>query len=85
MELIRNETDNAKNGKPSGIRAKMNQLQDPQFIHELYKASQAGVPILLNVRGLCCLCRVHGLSSTIQVFSTLSRFLEHGRIYRFEN
>ena len=86
MELIRNETDNAKNGKPSGIRAKMNQLQDPQLIHELYQASQAGVPILLNVRGLCCLrARVHGLSPTIQVFSTLGRFLEHGRIYRFEN
>ena len=44
------------------------------------------VPILLNVRGLCCLrARVHDLSPTIQVFSTLGRFLEHGRIYRFEN
>ncbi len=54
-QLIRIEAENAKNGKPSGIRAKMNQLQDPQIIHELYQASQAGIPILLNVRGLCCL------------------------------
>ena len=64
----------------------MNQLQDPQIIHELYQASQAGVPILLNVRGLCCLKpRIPNLSPTIRVYSTLGRFLEHGRIFRFEN
>ncbi len=85
-QLIRIEAENAKNGKPSGIRAKMNQLQDPQIIHELYQASQAGVPILLNVRGLCCLKpRIPNLSPTIRVYSTLGRFLEHGRIFRFEN
>ena len=63
----------------------MNQLQDPQIIHELYQASQAGVPILLNVRGLCCLKpRIPNLSPTIRVYSTLGRFLEHGRIFSFE-
>ncbi len=86
VELIRREAVHAGEGRPSGIRAKMNQLQDPIVIRELYRASQAGVPISLNVRGLCCLKPgVPGLSGTIRVFSVLGRFLEHGRIYRFEN
>ena len=84
--LIRREAGHARAGRPCGIRAKMNQLQDPQMIRELYQASLAGVPIGLNIRGLCCLrAGVPGLSPTIQVFSTLGRFLEHSRIYRFEN
>jgi len=84
--LIRREAEHARAGRPCGITAKMNQLQDAQMIRELYEASQAGVPIVLNVRGLCCLrAGVPGLSPTIQVYSTLGRFLEHSRIYRFEN
>jgi polyphosphate kinase len=86
IALIRREAGHARAGRPCGIRAKMNQLQDTQMIRELYRASLAGVPIVLNVRGLCCLrAGVPGLSPTIQVYSTLGRFLEHSRIYRFEN
>jgi polyphosphate kinase len=85
-ELIRREARHSQEGRPSGIRAKMNQLQDTLIIRELYRANQAGVPISLNVRGLCCLrAGVSGLSDSIRVFSTLGRFLEHSRIYRFEN
>jgi polyphosphate kinase len=84
--LIRREADNCRAGKPAGIRAKLNQLQDRDIIRELYLASQAGVPISLNIRGLCSLrAGVPGLSETIRVFSILGRFLEHSRIYRFEN
>ncbi len=85
-ELIRREIGHAKAGRRCGIKAKMNQLQDPEIVRELYAASRAGVPISLNVRGLCILQPgVPGLSETIEVFSILGRFLEHGRIYRFEN
>ena len=86
IALIRREAEHARAGRPCGIQAKMNQLQDPQMIRELYRASLAGVPIVLNIRGLCCLrAGVPGLSPTIKVYSTLGRFLEHSRIYRFEN
>ena len=85
-ELIRKEVLNHQAGKPAGIKAKVNQLQDRKIIRELYLASQAGVPISLNVRGLCSLrAGVEGLSENIRVYSILGRFLEHSRIYRFEN
>ena len=86
VSLIRREAEHARAGRPCGIEAKLNQLQDRGIIRELYLASQAGVPITLNVRGLCTLRpRVPGLSDNIRVFGIIWRFLEHSRIYRFEN
>ena len=86
IEFIRREAEHARAGRSSGIDAKMNQLQDSEIIHELYDASSAGVPIRLNVRGLCCLRPgVQGLSETVRVFSVVGRFLEHSRIFRFVN
>jgi len=85
-QLIQREVEHSRQGRPCGIRAKMNQLQDLEMIDALYRASQAGVPIALNVRGLCCLrAGVPGLSENIRVSCTLGRYLEHARIYRFEN
>jgi polyphosphate kinase len=83
---IRREAKNAMLGKPASIIAKLNALVDVEIIDELYAASQAGVRIQLIVRGICSLApAVEGLSDNISVISIIDRFLEHARIYIFEN
>ncbi len=86
VKLIRNEAENAKKGLPSGIVIKINSLQDKESIDELYAASQAGVPIKLIIRGMCCLRPGRkGLSENIEVRSIVGHYLEHSRIYYFHN
>ncbi|MGA8855343.1 MAG: polyphosphate kinase 1, partial [Christiangramia sp.] len=84
--LIQTEIDNAKNGKPAGIRLKLNSLSDNGVIDKLYNASKAGVKIKLLIRGICCLIPgVEGLSENIEAISIVDKFLEHPRVFIFEN
>ena len=86
VEMIHNESINAKNNLPAFICLKINSLEDKVIIEELYKASQAGVKIVLIVRGICCLRpQRKGLSENIEVRSLVGNFLEHTRLFYFHN
>lgn len=86
LKLIDKEIKNAKNDLPAKIILKMNSLEDNKMIKRLYKASRAGVEVLIIVRGICCLVPgVKGLSENIKVISIIDRYLEHARFYIFHN
>ncbi len=86
VERIQREITNKEDGKPAKIRMKLNSLVDEQIIDQLYFASMAGVRIEILVRGMCALKPgIQGLSENIKVVSVLGRYLEHSRVFFFEN
>lgn len=86
LKLIANETERARNKEKAQITLKMNSLSDETLIRALYVAAQAGVKVRLNIRGVCCLKPgVPGLSTNITVVSIIDRFLEHARIFCFQD
>jgi polyphosphate kinase len=86
LKRIAAEAENARNGLPSGIKIKLNSIVDEAIIDALYRASQAGVPVDLVIRGICAIRPgIPGYSETVRVRSILGRYLEHSRIFAFEN
>jgi polyphosphate kinase len=84
--LINREIKNARKGKLSGITLKLNSIQDEKMMKKLYEASQAGVPIRLIIRGICSIVPgVPGFSETIDAISIVDRYLEHARVFIFQN
>ncbi|WP_299317382.1 polyphosphate kinase 1 [uncultured Maribacter sp.] len=90
LNLIQNEINAAREGKKAAITAKMNSLEDSDMIRALYRAVNAGVDVLLIIRGFCCYLTANddpseGMRDNIYITSIVDRYLEHGRIYHFEN